>query len=473
MRTTTAPSLRRRRAVAALALAALALSSCIEGPIEGPPNLAGVFDVSQVGYQQREFFLSHTDATAYQKTGALTTDGRWSVQPDPATGGTTFVTRMVVHRPIDPADFNGTVVVEWMNVTAGVDLPNDWVYGHNEIVRSGAAWVGVSAQAVGVNALKSGNATRYAKLVHPGDSYSYDIFTRAGRAARNNPAVLDGLVPERLLAMGESQSASRLVTYINAVHPLVDVYDGFLVHSRGASGSALTQSPLAAEPTPSPSLIRDDLTEPVFVVQAEGDVISSNLAIRQPDTPTFRQWELAGTAHADAYMVGVGFSDLGTGAGAAQMFALMRSPNPPPSGCASSLNAGGHHWTFQAALRGLDTWVRTGTPPAVGPLLSVASTSPVVLERDEVGNAVGGVRSPHVDAPVATLTGINAGTGFCRLFGSTVPLTSEQLLARYPDHEAFVAAWEAALDDAVAGGFLLQPDADELLAAAQASSVPN
>jgi hypothetical protein len=464
--------------VVATVLASVALSSCIEGPIEGQPSLAGVFELSQVGYQQQEFFLSHTDATAYRKVptlvpAPLTSDGRWSVEPDPATGGTTFVTRIVVHRPIDPAEFNGTVVVEWMNVTAGLDLPNDWVYGHNELVRSGAAWVGVSAQAVGVNSLRSGNPGRYGKLVHPGDSYSYDIFTRAGRAARDNPTVLGGLVPQRLLAMGESQSASRLVTYINAVHPLVDVYDGFLVHSRGASGSALSQSPLTPVPTPSPSLIRDDLDEPVFVVQAEGDVISSNGAIRQPDTARFRQWELAGTAHADAYMVGVGFGDLGDGAGAKQMFALMRNPNPPPAGCASSINAGGHHWTFQAALRGLDTWVRTGTPPPVGPLLSVQSTSPLVLQRDAAGNALGGVRTPHVDAPVATLTGINSGPGFCRLFGSTEPLTNQQLLARYPTKEAFVAAWKAALDTAVAGGFLLQPDADDLLAAAQASSVPN
>lgn len=473
MRTRAGSSSRPWRAAVALALAAVALTSCIEGPIAGTPNLAGIIDLSRVGYQQQEFFLSHTDATAYEPLAPLTSDGRWSVAPDPDTADTTFVTRIVVHRPIDPADFNGTVVVEWMNVTAGIDLPNDWVYAHNEIVRSGAAWVGVSAQTVGVNALKSADATRYTKLVHPGDSYSYDIFTRAGRAVRNNPAVLGGLAPQRVLAMGESQSASRLVTYINAVHPLVNVYDGFLVHSRGASGSALSQSPLTAVPTPSPSLIRDDLSDPVFVVQAEGDVISSNLAIRQPDTPMFRQWELAGTSHADAYMVGVGFGDVGDGAGAVQMFNLMRTPNPPPSDCASSVNAGGHHWTFQAALHGLDAWVRTGTAPAAGAPLLAASTSPVVLQRDATGNALGGVRSAHVDAPVATLTGINSGSGFCRLFGSTVPLTSTQLLERYPTKAAFVAAWEAALDSAVAGGFLLQPDADELLAAAQASSVPN
>ncbi|MEZ5179552.1 MAG: alpha/beta hydrolase domain-containing protein [Acidimicrobiales bacterium] len=466
-------SIRPARLLLVLAMGALALTSCIEGPIAGTPSLAGIIPLASVGYQQQEFFLSAEDATAYQATAPLTADGRWSAAPAPGTGGTTFVTRIVVHRPVDPARFDGTVVVEWMNVTAGLDLGNDWIYAHNEIVRSGAAWVGVSAQVVGVNAVKAADATRYAKLVHPGDSYSYDIFTRAGRAVRDNPTVLGGLVPERLIATGESQSASRLVTYIDAVHPLVHVYDGFLVHSRGSSGALLSQSPLPSVSTPSPSLIRDDLDEPVFVVQAEGDVISSNLAVGQPDTARFREWELAGTAHADTYMAGVGFTDVGDGAGAVQMFSLMRNPNPPPSDCASSPNAGGHHWTFQAALHGLDEWIRTGTPPASGPPLLVASTSPVVLQRDAVGNALGGVRSPHVDAPVATLTGINSGSGFCRLFGSTVPLTAQQLAERYPTHEAFVDAWRTATEAAVAGGFLLQPDADELLAAAQASTVPS
>ncbi len=46
-------------------------------------------------------------------------------------------------------------------------------------------------------------------------------------------------MPERLIAAGESQSAGRIATYIDAVHPLVEVYDGFVVHSRGAGGAAL------------------------------------------------------------------------------------------------------------------------------------------------------------------------------------------------------------------------------------------
>ena len=123
---------------------------------------------------------------------------------------------------------------------------------HNELIRDGFAWVGVSAQAVGVNQLKCpttscllpcfvapGDPVRYASLSHPGDSYSYDIFSQAGQAIRDNSAqILGGLTPKKLIAAGESQSAGRMVTYIDAVQPLVHVYDGFLVHSRGAAGAA-------------------------------------------------------------------------------------------------------------------------------------------------------------------------------------------------------------------------------------------
>ena len=199
--------------------------------------------VSQVGYQRSEFFVGG-NARSYSPAAPLTSDGKWNVTTDPGDHAGIFKTRLVVYRPIDPARFNGTVVVEWLNVTAGADLPTDWVMAHNELVRSGAVWVGVSAQAVGVNRAKADDPVRYASLVHPGDSFSYDIFTTSVRDIRQQYAtVLGGLQPQRMIAAGESQSAGRLVTYINAVQPTEHVYDGFLVHSRSGGGSSLSQSP--------------------------------------------------------------------------------------------------------------------------------------------------------------------------------------------------------------------------------------
>ena len=152
------------------------------------------------------------------------------------------------------------------------------------------------------------------------------------------------------------------------------------------------------------------------------------------------------------------------------MLGFMR--NPLRAGCDLPINAGAHHWLLQAAFHHLEEWVRTGTPPPSAPRLKLASTSPVVLARDQYGNALGGVRSPHVDAPIARLDSVNSGSTFCRLFGSTTPFTPAQLAVLYPTHADFVAAWSSSLSSAVAAGFILPADQPELLAAAQDSTVP-
>jgi hypothetical protein len=159
-----------------------------------------------------------------------------------------YKTRIVVRRPIDARKFNGTAVVEWLNVTLGLDVAVDWTFAHTELIRDGFAWVGVSAQYVGVEGgpgivpgpsqpLKTANPARYGSLDHPGDSFSYDIFSQAARAIRvpSGPNPLGDLELERVIATGHSQSAFRLVTYIDAIHPLARVYDGYLVHSRARS----------------------------------------------------------------------------------------------------------------------------------------------------------------------------------------------------------------------------------------------
>src|SRR5687768_2043703 len=100
-------------------------------------------DLDAVGYQEEEYAASGT-ATSYVAVGDLPADGTYELAPDASDD---YVTRIVVRRPADPADFNGTVLVEWLNVTSGIDANPDWTYGEDEIVRGGYASVGVSAQA--------------------------------------------------------------------------------------------------------------------------------------------------------------------------------------------------------------------------------------------------------------------------------------------------------------------------------------
>jgi hypothetical protein len=467
-------------ALAASGAAAAAASPTVTPPPAvgtiQPPNLNG-FDLGQVGYEQSEHFLSGM-ANAYTSSAPLTNDGAWSVTP---SSQAPYTTRVVVYRPINPKRFNGTVVVEWLNVSGQVDANPEWTMTHNELIRDGFVWVGVSAQAVGLNATKSADPQRYASLVHPGDSYSYDIFSQAGQAIRDNSAtILGGLKPTTLLAAGESQSAGRMVTYIDAVHPLVHVYDGFLVHSRGARPAALSQAPQPSVLAPSPTLIRTDITEPVFVFQTESDV-AGGFTARQSDSDTFRQWEAAGTSHFDTYGLTIGPSDVGDGQGAVANLAAMQNPTnvPGPGGlCTLAINTGGAHWLLDAAIYWLNQWVTNGTAPPRGQPLQTVTTSPFVYAKDANGNALGGVRSPQVDAPIATLAGIgntpangSAISQFCGLFGSTVPFTPDHLAALYKNHGQFVSAWGQATQNLVKDGFLLKPDANELTQSAVHSKV--
>ncbi|NDD96678.1 MAG: hypothetical protein EBZ93_04165 [Actinobacteria bacterium] len=90
-------------------------------------------------------------------------------------------------------------------------------------------------------------------------------------------------------------------------------------------------------------------------------------------------------------------------------------------------------------------------------------------ETDANGVALGGIRTPYVDVPLAVLSGLGQdGGGFCGLFGTTLSLSAEQLDALYPTAEDFLAKWNESTDAAVASGAILAIDGDAIKAAAAA-----
>src|SRR6266540_5546495 len=74
-------------------------------------------NLKRAGYVQHEYAASGT-ATSYTATAPLSSDGLWSFAPDTQAP---YRTRVLVRQPVDPARFSGTVVVEWLNVSGGVD----------------------------------------------------------------------------------------------------------------------------------------------------------------------------------------------------------------------------------------------------------------------------------------------------------------------------------------------------------------
>jgi Alpha/beta hydrolase domain len=490
-------------------------SPTVQGPILPASGISflgsTLFPLSKVGYEESEFFLSGT-ATAYTNKGALAKDGRWHVTP---ASTAPYTTRVVVYRPIDAKKFDGTVDVEWLNVTGGVDAAAAWLTGHPEEIRSGMAYIGVDAQVGGINGvpgsvasaeagaggLKQTDPTRYAALNHPGDSYSFSIFEQAGEAVHTSATkLLDGLVPKRVLAIGESQSAFYLTTYLDAVQPLSPgIYNGYLVYSRGNDGANLSQSPQPNIATPNPTYIRTDLHVPVLLFETEADLLLLGyVEARQAPTPYIREWETAGTAHDDTYGLLYSRTDDLTGQADTAAFASMLNPpkNPIPGivDCNAPINASSHTYELRASVAALDHWVRTGTPPPQSPRLEVNSTKTGFV-TDANGNALGGIRTPQVVAAVSKLSGLGQpGTGtpapsrpvgqqttssssavgagvLCAIFGTTVPFSAAQLSTLYPTHRDFVKKWDAATAADVRKGYLLAPDARTLDKVAAASNV--
>jgi hypothetical protein len=268
--------------------------------------------------------------------------------------------------------------------------------------------------------------------------------------------VLDGLVPQRIIADGESQSADRIATFVDAVQPVTHVFDGFLIHSRFAGGAQINRDVGAAQP--GQMQIRTDLHQPVLQFETETDLfVLGFLPARQPDTETVRTWEVAGTSHADRTVL-----DYGVASGQRSV----PGANFDLAAACGRVNEGPQTYVVRAAYAALDRWIRTGTPPPSAPRLQVTHDA---VQRDEYGNALGGIRTPAVDVPTVALSGERNAAGgiFCQIFGATTPLGDAIVHGLYPTRDDYVAKVRAAADRAVRSGFLLRPDRDEIVAAAR------
>jgi hypothetical protein len=445
-----------------------------------PALLLSSFDLAPLGYATDEFFVSGK-ASSYKLAGEPTQDGRWRAIPAETAP---YATRLVVVRPTDPHQFHGTVVVEWLNVSAGADSAPDWNATHREIIRNGYAYVGVSAQSVGVEGgpslvglgvpLKKVDPERYGSLSHPGDRFAYDIFSQAGKLFRAPGAsrVVGSLEPKRVIAMGESQSAVFLTTYVNAIDPLAKAYDGFLIHSRFGRAASL-ENPLMAAPAGRSSVtkLRSNLRAPVITVITETDLIDGGIPgfhnARQPDNKRLRVWEVTGTSHADAYIFTVGFID----SGSTPLEKLAAGYEPATTILGGNLakpinNAPQHHYVVEAALWNLDRWIRTGqAPPKAAPIKLDKSGTAASFELDANGMAEGGVRTPWVDVPTARLSGVgNSGGPIGFMVGVCEPFDAATLDRLYPGGKsAYLKKFEASLDSAIEAGFVLLADRREIL----------
>jgi alpha/beta hydrolase family protein len=438
----------------------------IEGGLRGQPwggTVEVLAPLTPYDYVQQEFFFFGT------------ANGR-----DPygnATGNaTSYASRMLVIRPQDPAKFNGTVLVEWFNDTGEIDLGVLWALAHEELLREGYAYVGISAQTEGVQAtplaLKFWDPIRYFRLNVPNDEYEFDIYAQGARAllARAaGPAPLGPLQPQRLIGAGESQSAALMISYVNGLQPQQHLFDGFLVHTWSGPISdvgvpvleLLTEDEVDGFTSPS-GLSQQTPAAITTLGELPGLSILRTPAAKPPsaDHQNLRVWEIAGASHFDAqglyYMQAQATEDETAPLAIPLLFNLPVICGIPPDRLDIASPT-------MAALHQLNAWVTTGKAPASEPRMETAADGSLV--RDADGFTMSGIRMPNYQVPV----GLNRGDK-CIFFGYYLPFTDSQIVARYPTQADFLKLFTAAAEQNVSAGTLLPPEAQEYIDEAEAVS---
>lgn len=430
------------------------MPATITGPI--PADLPGtskntIYSASAIelenhGYLEEEYFIKGV-ANRYRKpkkqNGTI------------IDGGHPYQTRFIVRRPKEASHFNGIVMVEWINVTAGPDKDINWWMSGDHFMRKGYAYIGVSAQQMGINTMKDWSPERYKNLDVSNngkiekDDLSFDVFAAVGMTIRQlgkgskeeTIDFLGGLRPKLFIATGHSQSANRLATYVNSIHPLHPIYDGFMIHGGGGS-------------------IRTDLEVKVFKVLAESDMIWQ-AKIRQPNSNTFHQWEVAGSSHVDLHFeLQYGkVRNIRAGKPNQKVIPRKQECDLPAYSRVPFMDV------LNAAYEHLVNWVQDNqAPPTAGPLVVLQTAPNLELARDDYGNVLGGIRLATHAVPTAKNTGMNPGANwFCRLYGSHEPFDEQTIKQLYPTHDAYVNAVENVVAQNLRDGFILPFAAERTL----------
>jgi hypothetical protein len=225
--------------------------------------------------------------------------------------------------------------------------------------------------------------------------------------------------------------------------------------------------------------------------EALAGVFPGGLGYRRPDSDApgdrYRLWEVPGASHVSndvhtpvitlqaslAELQGIPVSALAPVGCTHQQFVTGPSqgvpgvvdPNPFP-----------FSYVANAAFADLTRWVDDGVPPPHAARIETTSAGSIV--RDGFGNALGGVRTPFVDVPTATYVPIDTVahpttfSGFCILYGYSVPFSQATLESLYGNHGDYVRQVVRESLQLVREGFWLLPDAEQAIREAAQADVP-
>jgi hypothetical protein len=242
----------------------------------------------------------------------------------------------------------------------------------------------------------------------------------------------------------------RLGSYINMVDDAERLFDAFFLNLHwGVCPYPPNQSlldslaPIGNGLSAGSAAIHDRGRVPILVLNTESETLRC-FAVRQPDTATYRFWEMAGTAHMGGDVL-------------PRMKDTMARDGITTPLQLDAVNNIDWGYVRNAALEHLVAWTVGGTPPPSFPPINVENGAIVI---DENGNATGGIRLPDLAVPTAMHSGTKDTGPPAALAGQSTPLTDEQFSALYPDANSYLEAWNDAVDTIRAQGLILESDVD-------------
>ena len=465
-------------------------------------------DLAAHGYVEEEFFVSGT-GNVYDWAADGTVTIKAADRP--------YTTRILLRRPSDPSRFSGTVLTEILHSAMGADNNLMWGFAGNYVMSHGDAYVGITVSSNTIGALKVFNSTRYASLAFPApvpgicgeqagargggggrggggrgggdgganprrpaqffppadDSVHWDIISQVGALLKSNvlSKPLAGFNVRYIFAT--DHTASEAHTYARAFAKLATlpngkpVYDGFLI-KEGAGIGAVNGCGQRIAPD-DPRRAFKNIGVPVIFLLSQ-NYVARFVPIRREDSDApgdqYRLYEVPGASHLDKWT----FLNLAplkdreavgaAATGGIWPFEYTCEPQEPLPDYFPE------NYFFSAMLFNLDQWVRNGVAPPRGDRIAIknAGTPDAAVATDAHGNALGGIRSPYVDAPAATFVEQMTGAGACNQIGYWVPFSYRKMEALYGGAAKYEAKMLAGVDKLVQQRWLLKEDAEKLKA---------
>jgi hypothetical protein len=360
----------------------------IEGPQPGRALGVGK-QLAKADYVEEELVVRGT-ADLY------TYDAQWNTVP--RRQGVPYTTRLLVRRPRDASRASGDAVIEALH-PAG-DMASAWPRAGRTILRESMTWIGVTQDVVGLRAIKAMDGERYGKLEIPEHGLGFDIVAQVAAWLRGPTSLLPRIA--HLFMTGASYTGTFQRVFIgDGFHARArkpgggPAVDGFLIQISSGAFMLGGYTPLSSETPAPPAGDRrrtiQPLDVPVIEMLSEGEA-ETNVAARRADSDgpdRYRLYEVAGASHMTAQEAGP------------MALPVVEEPSDFPM----DMLVGG-------ALLNLRRWVVEDVAPPRAERLVVLPDRAAgrcglrdearPLRRDEHDNAVGGVRSPWVDVPIAS-----------------------------------------------------------------------